>query len=109
MDLFSQNTKQFAPLADRMRPNTLAEFIGQEHLVYPKSFLYRAIISNQLGSSIFYGPPGTGKTTIANIIAKATNSRFEKLNAVSSGVADVKKIIDEAKNNLQLHGIKTYL
>lgn len=109
MDLFEDNRKKFAPLADRMRPTTLSEFLGQEHLIYKNSFLMRAIISNTLGSCIFYGPPGTGKTTIANIIANTCNGVFKKLNAVSSGVSDAKAIIEEAKNNLAMYGTKTFL
>ena len=106
MNLFENETKKFAPLADRMRPATLEEFIGQEHLIYKNSFLSRAIVSNSLGSCIFYGPPGTGKTTLANIIANTCNGIFRKLNAVSSGVGDAKEIIAEAKSNMELYGIK---
>lgn len=109
MNLFSQNTEKYAPLADRMRPNTLNDFIGQEHLIYKNSFLYRAIISNNLGSCIFYGPPGTGKTTIAHIIASTVKANFRYLNAVASGVSDAKAVIQEAKNNLELYGTKTFL
>ena len=97
------------PLAERMRPQTLNEFIGQEHIVGEGSLLRRAIAADRLGSCIFYGPPGTGKTTLANIIAKNTNSHFEILNAVSSGVADAKRVIEEAKNRLMMYGKKTYL
>ena len=109
MDFFSEQAKQKAPLYERMRPNTLDEFIGQEHLVSPNSLLSRAIRSDMLGSCIFYGPPGTGKTTLANIIANTTKSRFVKLNAVSSGVADAKKVIDEARQNFLMYGQSTYL
>lgn len=108
-DLFSENIKQFAPLADRMRPKTLNEFIGQEHLIYKNSFLCRAILSGSIGSCIFYGPPGTGKTSIANIIANTCKGNFRKLNAVSSGVGEAKEIIEEAKNNLKLYGTRTFL
>lgn len=108
-DLFSENIRKFAPLADRMRPNTLDQFLGQEHLIYKNSFLVRAITSGSIGSCIFYGPPGTGKTTIANIIANTCKGQFRKLNAVSSGVADAKAIIDEARNNLKLYGTRTFL
>ena len=80
-----------APLADRMRPRTLDEFIGQEHIVGPGKLLRRAITAQSLGSCIFYGPPGCGKTTLAYIIAETSSSHFEKLNAVSSGVADCKR------------------
>lgn len=109
MDLFENNTKKNAPLYERMRPETLDEFVGQEHIVGKNSLLRRAIESDMLGSCIFYGPPGTGKTTLAHIITKTTNSNFVKLNAVSSGVADAKKVIDEARKDYQLYGRKTYL
>lgn len=112
MDLFDYANQQndgLKPLAERMRPQTLNEFIGQEHIVGEGSLLRRAISADRLGSCIFYGPPGTGKTTLANIIAKNTNSHFEILNAVSSGVADAKRVIEEAKNRLMMYGKKTYL
>ena len=112
MDLFeyaNQQNNGLKPLAERMRPQTLNEFIGQEHIVGEGSLLRRAIAADRLGSCIFYGPPGTGKTTLANIIAKNTNSHFEILNAVSSGVADAKRVIEEAKNRLMMYGKKTYL
>lgn len=112
MDLFEYANQQndgLKPLAERMRPQTLNEFIGQEHIVGGGSLLRRAIAADRLGSCIFYGPPGTGKTTLANIIAKNTNSHFEILNAVSSGVADAKRVIEEAKNRLMMYGKKTYL
>lgn len=112
MDLFEYANQQndgLKPLAERMRPQTLNEFIGQEHIVGEDSLLRRAIAADRLGSCIFYGPPGTGKTTLANIIAKNTNSHFEILNAVSSGVADAKRVIEEAKNRLMMYGKKTYL
>ena len=108
-DFFNANMTSFAPLADRMRPDSLDDFVGQEHLVANNSFLVRAINSGLLGSVIFYGPPGTGKTTLSKIIASKVNGNFRRLNAVSSGVADAKKIIDEAKQNLQLYGKRTYL
>ena len=108
-DLLTQNAKQFAPLAERMRPNTLNEFIGQEHIVSSSSLLARAIAADSLGSCVFYGPPGTGKTTLAHIIASSTSSKFVKLNAVSSGVSDAKKVIDEARGNFLVSGKKTYL
>ena len=107
MDLFTQNTVKNAPLYERMRPNTLEEFIGQEHVVGKNSLLWRAIKSDMLGSCIFWGPPGTGKTTLANIITKSTGSNFVKLNAVSSGVGDAKKVIDTARTDFQLYGRKT--
>ena len=108
-DLFSAQADKNAPLSERMRANTLEEFVGQKHIVYENSLLFRAIKTNMLGSCIFYGPPGSGKTTLANIISKTTNSPYVKLNAVSSGVQDAKKVIEEARNNYRLYGKKTYL
>ena len=93
-DLFSG---QEAPLADRMRPRTLAEFIGQRHLLGEGRLLRRAIEADRLTSSIFFGPPGCGKTTLASIIANSTKSAFVQLNAVTSGVADVRKVIADAQ------------
>lgn len=98
-----------APLAERMRPRTLDEFLGQGKIVGQGSLLRRAIAADKLGSCIFYGPPGTGKTTLANIIAENTNASFVKLNAVTSGVADAKKVIDEARDRLRMYGKRTYL
>ncbi|MBQ7307361.1 MAG: AAA family ATPase, partial [Clostridia bacterium] len=109
IDLFEDYGKKFAPLAERMRPQTLAEFIGQEHIIYPQSMLSRAITNGTLGSVIFYGPPGTGKTTLANIIANVGKGEFRKLNAVSSGVQEAKNIIQEARQNLKMYGKRTYL
>ena len=111
MDLFdiSENAKKNIPLAERMRANTLSEFLGQKHLVSQSGLLFRAIRTDRLGSCIFWGPPGCGKTTLANVIANNTDGNFVRLNAVSSGVADVKKVIDKAKEDLKLFGKKTYL
>lgn len=109
MDLFDYNKTETAPLAERMRAKTLSEFIGQKHIVSETSLLSRAIKLDRLGSCIFWGPPGCGKTTLANVIANSTDNYFVKLNAVSSGVSDVKKVIDEAKQNALLYGKKTYL
>lgn len=97
------------PLAERMRPTTLDEFVGQKHIVGKNMLLNRAITMGQLGSCIFYGPPGTGKTTLANIISNTLNGIFRKLNAVSSGVSDAKAVIEEAKKNKMLYGKQTYL
>lgn len=110
MNLFdfrtSQNTK---PLAERMRPMRLEDFVGQKHIVTQGSLLYRAIKADKLGSCIFYGPPGTGKTTLAHIIASSTDAEFSRLNAVSSGVADAKKVIESAKIAAEMYDKKTYL
>ena len=109
MNLFTENTTKLAPLAERMRPRNLDEFFGQPHLAKKGTLLRRAIEVDRLGSCIFYGPPGTGKTTLASIIAKTTGSNFVILNAVTSGVGDAKKVIEEAKGNLELYNKKTYL
>ena len=111
MDLFDFNNfeETAKPLSERMRANNLNEFIGQKHLVAEGSLLRRAIASDRLGSCIFYGPPGCGKTTLANIIAMTTNGEFIRLNAVNSGVADVKKAVDTARDNLRLYNKRTYL
>ena len=111
MDLFdfNNNEEKAKPLAERMRANSLEEFIGQKHIVAEGSLLRRAIATDRLGSCIFWGPPGCGKTTLANVIALRTNGNFIKLNAVNSGVADVKKAVDEARDNLKMYGKRTYL
>ncbi|MDY4854698.1 MAG: replication-associated recombination protein A [Candidatus Ventricola sp.] len=108
-DLFSQQDAVLSPLADRMRPRTLDEFIGQHHIVGPGRLLRRAIEADRMTSSIFYGPPGCGKTTLASIIANTTHSAFVQLNAVTSGVADVRKVIKEAQDRRSLYGQATYL
>ena len=101
--LFDDNSRKQAPLADRMRPRTLDEFIGQQHIVGPGRLLRRAIMTDSLQSSIFFGPPGTGKTTLAGIVANATGGRFVKLNAVSSGVKELRDILHEAEQHLRLY------
>lgn len=108
-DIFSGTAQKNAPLADRVRPRTLDEFIGQEHVVGKGRLLRRAIETDTLQSSIFFGPPGCGKTTLASIIANTTGSLFVKLNAVSSGVKEVREILAEAERNLGLYGRHTYL
>ena len=97
------------PLAARMRPRTFAEFIGQEHLVAEGRVFRKCIESDQLPSMILWGPPGSGKTTLAHIIASITKSQFSPLSAVSSGVADLRRIIGEAKERLKLSGQRTIL
>ncbi len=109
MELFEKNAARRAPLADRMRPRNLDEFIGQAHIVGPGRLLRRAIEADVLTSSIFFGPPGCGKTTLAYVIARQTGARFEKLNAVSSGVKEVRAVIDEAEKHLAMYGVATYL
>ena len=111
MDLFdiAFDKNKNVPLAERMRAKTLADFLGQDHIVSETSLLRRAIKLDRLGSCIFWGPPGCGKTTLANVIANSTDGNFVKLNAVSSGVADVKKVVDDARVSAKLHGKKTYL
>ncbi|HIU06617.1 MAG TPA: replication-associated recombination protein A [Candidatus Onthoplasma faecigallinarum] len=97
------------PLAERMRAQTLEEFVGQKHIVGKDSLIRRALKVNRLGSCIFYGPPGVGKTTLAFIIAKSLDLEYKKLNAVSSGVADAKKVIEQARSNFELTGKSTVL
>ena len=109
MDLFEGNRKAGMPLAERQRCSSLDDFLGQTHLLGEGSLLRRAIKSDRLGSCIFFGPPGCGKTTLANIIATSTGADYVYLNAVSSGVADAKKVIDDAKKKLEYFGKKTYL
>ncbi len=97
------------PLAERLRAKNFSEFVGQEHIVGKNKFLSRAISTGNVGSLIFYGPPGTGKTTLAGIIAKMLNANIEKLNAVSSGIADAKAVIERAKSNKAMFNQDTYL
>ena len=92
-DLFEQRETAHEPLASRMRPRSLDEYIGQDHIVGKGRLLRRAIAADQLTSVIFYGPPGSGKTTLARVIANHTKSYFLTLNAVLTGVADIRKAI----------------
>ena len=108
-DLFSASARSMAPLADRMRPRTLDDFIGQTQIVGKGKLLRRAIEADRLTSSIFWGPPGCGKTTLASIIAESTQAAFVKLNAVTSGVADVREVLRAAQDRLNLYGQPTYL
>ncbi len=113
MDLFDlankNKSEENIPLAERMRARTLSEFLGQDHIVSETGLLRRAIKLDRLGSCIFWGPPGCGKTTLANVIANGTDGNFVKLNAVNSGVSDVKKVVEDAKYNKKMFGKKTYL
>ena len=97
------------PLAYRMRPRTLDEYIGQDHIIGPGRLLRRSIQADQLSSVIFYGPPGTGKTTLARVIANTTRSHFSTINAVLSGVKELREEIDAAKRRLDLYGTRTIL
>jgi len=113
MDLFEynieNNMRKNAPLAARMRPETLEEFAGQEHIVGKGKLLYRAIKADQLNSVIFYGPPGTGKTTLAKIIANTTKRVFVQLNATTSGIKEIKDVVSDAKMRNGMNGEKTIL
>jgi putative ATPase len=113
MDLFSSsaetNLEKEAPLAARMRPRNLEEFMGQDEIIGPGRLLRRAIEADRLRSMIFYGPPGTGKTTLARIIANTTSAVFESINAVTAGVADIRRLISEARERYQLYQRKTIL
>ena len=113
VDLFDQaaqaSVTSEAPLAARMRPRTLDEFIGQEHIIGPGKLLRRAIEAGEPGSAIFWGPPGSGKSSLAAIIAKTSKSAFENFSAVTSGVADIRRIVEKAKERRKLYGQKTIL
>ena len=98
-----------APLATRMRPQNLAEMVGQKDVIGPGNALRRAIEGDRLFSMIFYGPPGSGKTTLAEVVARVTRSHFETLSAVSSGVADIKRVTGEARERRALYGYRTVL
>ena len=113
MDLFEymrqQNMETEAPLASRLRPRSLDEVVGQQHIVGKDKLLYRAIKADKLSSIIFYGPPGTGKTTLARVIAGTTSAEFVQINATSSGKKDMEEVIAAAKNNQGMYGKKTIL
>jgi len=104
-----QQKQKDSPLAMRMRPETIEEFVGQEDIIAPGKLLYRAIKADKLTSLIFFGPPGTGKTTLARIIANTTQAHFEQLNAVTSGVADIRNTVNEAKSRKGMYNKKTIL
>lgn len=113
MDLFEymrENTaKKESPLASRMRPTTLEEVVGQQHIIGKDKLLYRAIKADKLSSIIFYGPPGTGKTTLAKVIANTTSANFTQINATVAGKKDMEEVVGKAKDNLGMYGKKTIL
>lgn len=113
MDLFDymreQNMEKESPLASRLRPTTLEEVVGQQHIIGKDKLLYRAIKADKLGSIIFYGPPGTGKTTLAKVIANTTSAEFTQINATAAGKKDMEEVVAKAKNNSGMYGKKTIL
>src|SRR5437588_3910754 len=113
MDLFREsrqkNLDRVAPLAARMRPRSLEEFVGQQHFLGPGKLLRRMLEADRLTSVIFYGPPGTGKTTLARLIATYTKSHFEQVNAAGAGVKEVRAILDAARDRLGNSGQRTVL
>ena len=108
-NLFTNLHNDIKPLAERMRPTGLDDFVGQRHILGEGKLLRRLIEAKRVPSCIFYGPPGTGKTTLARIIAETTGGSFVMMNAISSGVAEVKVVIEEAKKNFEMYGRRTYL
>ena len=113
MDLFDYmkevNEKEDAPLASRLRPDSLDSIVGQEHILGKDKFLYRAIKADKLSSIIFFGPPGCGKTTIAKIIANTTKSNFKQINATTAGKKEMEEAISEAKISFSMYKKKTIL
>ena len=103
------NMEKESPLAARMRPRTLDEVVGQQHIIAKDKLLYRAISADKLSSIIFYGPPGTGKTTLAKVIANSTKAEFTQINATVAGKKDMEDVINKAKDNLGMYGKKTIL
>lgn len=112
-DLFTfqndQELKRQAPLAERLRPTTLDDFVGQQAILGPGRLLRRAIECDRVGNILFQGPPGIGKTTLSKIIASNTRAHFSELNAVLSGIKELRQEIDAAKNRLGQHGLRTIL
>ena len=113
MDLFeymrSNNMEKESPLAARMRPRTLDEVVGQEHIIGKDKLLYRAIKADKLNSVIFYGPPGTGKTTLARVIANTTSAEFTQINATVAGKKDMEEVVNKAKDLQGMYGKRTIL
>ena len=113
MDLFDymreKNMDREAPLASRLRPETLDEVVGQQHIIGKDKLLYRAIKADKLGSIIFYGPPGTGKTTLAKVIANTTSAKFMQINATVAGKKDMEEVVRQAKDMLGMYQKKTIL
>lgn len=113
MDIFEymrqNNMEKESPLAARMRPVTLEEVVGQQHIIGKDKLLYRAIKADKLSSIIFYGPPGTGKTTLAKVIANTTSAEFTQINATIAGKKDMEEVVEKAKNNQGMYGKKTIL
>lgn len=113
MDLFDymkeQTLENESPLASRMRPTTLEEVVGQEHIIGKGKLLYRAIKADKLGSVLFYGPPGTGKTTLARVIANTTSAQFQQMNATVAGKKDMEEVVKKAQDYLGMYGKKTIL
>ena len=105
----SEESPRHQPLAARMRPRSLDEYTGQAHIIGPGQLLRRAIEADRIQSLIFFGPPGTGKTSLAQIIARQTKSRFERLSGVESNVADMRRVLASATNRLQNTGQPTIL
>ena len=108
-DIHEANLKKAQPLAARMRPRSLEEFVGQENFIGPGKLLRRMLQADRLNSLIFYGPPGTGKTALAHVIAQHTHCRFCQINAVAAGIKDVREILEEARTELQQAGMRTIL
>ena len=110
LDYFGEQQKEKeSPLASRLRPRTLDEIVGQEHIIGKDTLLYRAVRADKLSSIILYGPPGTGKTTLAKVIANTTQGEFLQINATSAGKKDMEEVVAKAKENLGAYGKKTIL